>query len=360
MPEINVEGGPSASGERAEPAAKAAPVDVTVVVVSYRTRDITLDCLRSFIAERGALTAELIVVDNDSPDGSAEAIAALFAETSEAGLETTLHALDENLGFGAACNLGAVGARGRYVLMLNPDTVVLRRGVERIVAFADKNPGAQLWGGRTLHLDGTLNPASAWAQPTPWSSFACALGLSGAFEESALFNPEGYGGWSRDTVREVEIVSGCFMLVEAELWKELGGFHPEFWMYGEDADLSLRARVRGAKPLIDPESEIVHIGGASEHVREDQMVRLFSGKAQLYAKFSGPIAARFELWCLHLWALLRAVLLTLASIALPGKRASARAWRGIFARRAEWRDAFRRTQRFDERAPVASPVQETS
>ncbi|QDV06335.1 Glycosyl transferase family 2 [Planctomycetes bacterium Poly30] len=334
---------------------RQAAVDVTVVVVSYRTREITLECLRSFVAELGSLTADLIVVDNASPDGSAAAIAELFAGVSSPGITTTLHALHENVGFGAACNFGAESARGRYVLMLNPDTVTLRGGVERLVRFADAHPGARMWGGRTLHEDGALNPASAWAQPTPWSSLSCALGLASLFPNSPLFNPEGYGGWDRDSVREVDIVSGCFMLVEADLWRDLGGFHPDFWMYGEDADISLRARAsHGARPTIDPSSEIVHIGGASESVREDQMVRLFSGKAQLYAKFSGPFAGRFELYCLDLWALVRAALLTPASLIVRGKRPSARAWRGILARRREWHAAFERTGRYDSSVREAS------
>lgn len=325
----------------------AESIDVTVVVVSYRTRDITLECLRSFIAELGTLRADLVVVDNDSPDGSADAIAELFRSSQRENLTTKLHALKENLGFGAACNLGALNARGRYVLMLNPDTVTLRRGVERLVRFADRNPGARMWGGRTLHLDETLNPASAWAQPTPWSSLCCALGLASKFPNSSLFNPEGYGGWDRSTEREVEIVSGCFMLLETALWNDLAGFHPDFWMYGEDADISLRARAsHGARPLIDPGSEIVHIGGASESVREDQMVRLFGGKAQLYAKFDGPIAGRFELYCLDLWALIRAGVLTPLALLLPAKKPSARAWRRILSRRSEWHRAFHSTERY--------------
>lgn len=334
-------------GTQAQDGEASGRVDVTVVVVSYRTREITLECLRSFMAELGSLSADLIVVDNDSPDGSAAAIAELFAGDDLPGLTTKLLALKENVGFGAACNLGAQDARGRYVLMLNPDTVTLRSGVERLVRFADKHSSARMWGGRTLHLDGTLNPACAWAQPTPWSSFSCALGLASRFPDSALFNPEGYGGWDRSTGREVDIVSGCFMLVETDLWVELGGFHPDFWMYGEDADLSLRARAsHGARPLIDPESEIVHIGGASESVREDQMVRLFGGKAQLYAKFSGSLAGRFELYCLDVWALVRAVLLTVLSSVKPSKKASAAAWRGILGRRREWHAAFARTARY--------------
>ncbi|MEO1697141.1 MAG: glycosyltransferase family 2 protein [Planctomycetota bacterium] len=336
------------------------PVDVTCVVVSYATREETLACLRSFADELGGLRADLVVVDNASPDGSAAAIAELFDGIDAPGLRTTLHASDENLGFGAACNLGAEGARGRYVLMLNPDTVVLRRGVERLVAFADEHPEARVWGGRTLHPDGSLNPASAWRRPTPWSALACALGLSAAFPDSGLFNPEGYGGWARDTVREVEIVSGCFVLVERALWTELGGFHPDFWMYGEDADLSLRARALGARPLIDPTSEIVHIGGASEGVREHQMVRLFKGKAQLYAKFAGPLEGWFELRCLDLWALVRAGLLSCAGAVVPAKRGSAAIWRRILARRAEWRGAYRRTERYGDarRAPAAVPAAE--
>lgn len=322
-------------------------VDVTVVVVSYRTREITLECLRSFIAELGSLTADLIVVDNHSPDGSAAAIAELFASTSRPGLTTKLHALEENLGFGAACNFGAEGACGRHVLMLNPDTITLRGSVERLVQFADARPEAKMWGGRTLHLDGTLNPASAWAQPTPWSALSCALGFASAFSNSSFFNPEGYGGWDRASMREVDIISGCFMLVEAQLWRDLEGFHEDFWMYGEDADISLRARAsHGAAPTIVPSSEIVHIGGASESVREDQMVRLFGGKAQLYAKFSAPLAGRFELFCLDLWAFFRASGLTLISLLKPAKGPAAQVWRGVFGRRREWHAAYRKTNRY--------------
>lgn len=331
-----------------------ASIDVTAVVVSYGTREETCAALASFAEELGDLRAELVVVDNDSPDGSAEAIAALLDEMRTPALETRLHALDENIGFGAACNLGAKGARGRYVLMLNPDTVVLDRGVERLVAFADAHPGARMWGGRTLHPDRTLNPASAWARPSPWSSLACALGLAARFPGSALFNPEGYGGWGRDTVREVDIVSGCFMLVERTLWEELGGFHPDFWMYGEDADLSLRARAAGARPLIDPRSVIVHIGGASERVREDQMVRLFKGKAQLYGKFAGPLAGWFQVRCLDLWALIRAAALTPLAVLSPPKKEVARSWRGILRRRGEWRRAYRETQRYGNGAGRAT------
>src|SRR5690606_35725860 len=122
--------------------------------------------------------------------------------------------------------------------------------------------------------------------------FCVATGLSSLFRGSSLFNPEGYGGWKRDTVREVDIVSGCFFLIRRELWERLGGFDPAFFMYGEEADLCLRARKLGARPMVTPEATIVHYGGASERVRADKMVRLLQAKALLIRRHWGPVAAR--------------------------------------------------------------------
>lgn len=314
----------------------AGPPRVTAVVVSYNTRELTLGCVESFLAETRGIAAELVVVDNASSDGSAAALTARFP-----GVRVI--ALDENIGFGAACNLGAASSRAERLLMLNPDTVVLDRGVERLVAFADAHPTARVWGGRTLFPDGSLNPASCWRAPSPWSSFATALGLASALPRFAWADPEGYGGWARDAVREVDIVSGCFFLIDRALWDALGGFHPDFFMYGEDADLSLRAWRAGARPLIDPTSTIVHLGGASERVRADQMVRLFTGKAQLYRKFAAPLAAWWMLRCLDLWASHRALVFSALALVAPRRREAAKTWREILRRRGAWRDAFRRT-----------------
>ncbi|MEZ6018299.1 MAG: glycosyltransferase family 2 protein [Planctomycetota bacterium] len=315
---------------------------VCTVVVSYNTRELTLACAESFLAETRGIAAELVIVDNASSDGSPEALARRFPRDEYPNV--TLHLLADNLGFGAACNLGARGTRAERLLMLNPDTVVLDRGVERLVEFADRRPEARMWGGRTVFPDGALNPASCWRQPTPWSSLVTALGFASALPSLGLMDPEGYGGWLRDSVREVDIVSGCFLLIDRPLWEALGGFHPDFFMYGEDADLSLRARRAGARPLIDPESVIVHLGGASERVRADQMVRLFTGKAQLYRKFAAPLAAWWMLRCLDLWALHRATALSAVALVSARRREAARTWREIFQRRAAWRDAFWRTQ----------------
>ena len=186
-----------------------------------------------------------------------------------------------NHGFAGANNLAARRARGEYLLLLNPDTLVLDGAVDRLLAFARANPRAGIWGGRTLYGDRSLNPASCWGRMTLWNLFCRASGLTGVFPRSELFNSEAYGGWDRGSERAVDIVTGCFLMIRRETWEALGGFDPAFFMYGEEADLCLRARALGAAPRVTPEAEIVHYGGAADTVRADKMVRLLSGKISL-------------------------------------------------------------------------------
>lgn len=329
-----LEGLPRGAREAGESA-----LDFSVIVVSYRTRELTLAALRSAYAQTTSESWELIVVDNDSDDGSAAAIAEEFPDAR-------LFALEDNIGFGAANNLAAEHARGRRLLLLNPDTEVLDGALDALWSAAEESPGAGLWGGRTVFADGSLNRGSCWGEPTMWSSLCLALGLASAFPTSALCHPEGLGPWRRDTPREVPIISGCLLLIDTALWNRLGGFHPDFFMYGEDADLCLRARAEGARPRIVPSATIVHLGGASERARAGKMVKLFSAKAQLFAKFWGPGRARFGLWTLDLWALHRRVAFGLAGLFLPSKRASRETWKEIWSQRSQWRGAFDRTGRY--------------
>ena len=319
------------------------PADLSVLVVSYQTKDWTLECLRSLFRETRDTGIEVLVLDNASTDGSARAIADLLQGEERA----TLFALDENLGFGAANNFLAQKSRGRRLLLLNPDTITKDGAVDKLWRFAEQNPGARLWGGRTTFEDGSLNPSSCWGAPTPWSALCIALGLARAFPKSRLFNPEGLGAWERDSVRPVPIISGCFFLIDRDLWQELGGFHPDFFMYGEDADLSLRAAHHGARPLITPDASIVHFGGASERgVRAGKMTRLFSAKAQLFKKYWGPLAARFGLFTLDLWVLIRRFGFFGAGLFGKGSLESRRTWREIWDSRSAWHSAFHKTEAY--------------
>ena len=229
----------------------SAEIDVSIIVVSYNTRQMTADALASVASGTRAASYEIIAVDNASSDGSA-AMLATHPTRSQ------LIALKDNIGFARANNLAAKTARGRYLLLLNPDTIVHDAAIDRLVQFALDNPAARNWGGRTLFADGTLNPSSCWGRMSLWNLLCRATGLTGLFPKSELFNGEAFGGWRRDSVRQVDIVSGCFFLIEKDLWDHLGGFDPLFFMYGEEADLCLRAHALGARPVVTPDATIVH------------------------------------------------------------------------------------------------------
>ena len=188
-----------------------------------------------------------------------------------------------------------------------------------------------------MYADGSLNPASCWGRQTLWSVFCFATGLASVFRNTEWFNPEGLGGWPRDSVRGVDIVSGCFLLIRRETWDRLGGFDPAFFMYGEEADLCLRAQKLGLRPAVTPEATIIHYGGASERVREDKMVRLLGAKVRLIRRHWSGAWSGLGVWLLSLWPLTRAIAWRLVS--LFGRRsgaAEARAWGTIWKRRSEW------------------------
>ena len=177
--------------------------------------------------------------------------------------DVRLIALEENIGFAAGSNLGARAATGEYVLLLNPDTELVGDTLGALLRYARAHPEAGLVGGRTLRPDGELDPGSCWGAQSLWSLVCFASGLSSVFRGSPLFNPESLAGWSRDSERRVDIVTGCLCLSPRAVWEQLDGFDESFFMYGEDADLAARARSRGYHPAITPDAVILHHVGAS-------------------------------------------------------------------------------------------------
>ena len=147
------------------------------------------------------------------------------------------------------------------------------------------------------------------------------------FPNSPIFHSEGYGGWKRDSERDVDIVTGCFFLIKRELWQRLGGFAPEFFMYGEDADLCLRARKLGFRPAITPTATIVHYGGATEQDTIRKNERLLAAKSLLIKKYYSKLVAPIAICLL----MLRPFALTILS------RGSKRfEWKAVWANRKVW------------------------
>jgi GT2 family glycosyltransferase len=311
---------------------------VSILVISYNTRAMTLACLESVVAET-TVPCEIVVLDNASPDGSAAAVAAAFPPESFPAVR--LIASDANHGFALGNNLAARQARGRYLLLLNPDTLVLENAIDRLVHFAERTPAAGIWGGRTLKGDMTLDPTCAFGDQTLWSLFCRASGLALAFPDSPVLNSELYGGWRRDSERAVDVVQGCFLLIRRELWERLGGFDPVFAMYGEEADLCARARALGAAPRMTPEATIVHYGGAASARRADREVMIMRARVTLtrhLPRWQRPLAAAL----LQAWPLGRSLGGALIGrlTGREGAKAAAAFWGDVWRRRLEWRSGY--------------------
>lgn len=325
---------PPSAGGRADvghedPATAPDPV-VSIIVVSFNTCEMTLECLRSVVRETPDLPFEVLFIDNLSTDGSWEAVEAAFGDDPRFELRRSTR----NLGFAGGNNEMASMARGEYVLLLNPDTVVLDRAIERLVDFARARPDNGIWGGRTVFGDGSLNPTSCWGPYTLWSQFCAAVGLRALFPNSRIFHSRGYGRWARDTVREVGIVTGCFLLMRLADWNEFGGFDPEFFMYGEETDLCMRARREGFRPIITPDATIVHHGGASEKVREDKMIRLLDAETRLFRRHWSPAGFAMARLLVRVGVLLRAVAVGTRGLLLG--RGYRSMWSNLWGRRSEW------------------------
>lgn len=304
----------------------------SIIIVNYNTSFYTLEALSSIFREMVSSDFEILILDNGSLDDS-------FHKIKSFPLSKTIkftHS-ENNLGFAAGNNLLAQQATGEYLLLLNPDTVVLDQAIDKLLSFAQKYPKAGIWGGRTVYADGTLNPSSCWHRQTLWGLVCQATGLSSLFRKSYLCNPEGIGGWDRTGIREVDIVSGCFLLIRHSLWKSLNGFDPAFFMYGEEADLCLRSRQYGAKPMVTSDATIIHHGGVSEKVRSDQVVKLIRAKMLLIKKHFSPAEKPIALLLLTLWPLSRYIAHKI--LAALGRRSScdiAKVWAEVWTRRKEY------------------------
>lgn len=300
--------------------------EVAVVIVSFNTRERTLACVRSVREHPPGAPAEIVVVDNASADGSAEALEREFPDV-------TVVRAGSNLGFARAVNLGAAAATAEYLLLLNPDTVVRPGALSALLEFARAHPEHGVYGGRTFREDGELDPSSCWGKPTLWSLACFATGLSTAFAGSAVFDPESLGSWRRDTVREVPVVTGCLLLVRRDDFARLGGLDERFFLYGEDAEFSLRAARAGMRPVVVPDAAIVHAVGASTGARGRKMTMVLAGKVTLLHAAWSPARARLGIGMLTAGVRLRAAL---EAVTRRGDRMWSHAWE----HRAEWRPGY--------------------
>lgn len=231
------------------------PIEVSIIVVNWNTVDLLRQCLRSVYRETNGINFEVIVVDNASSD---ESVAMVRQEFCEA----ILIANTENRGFAAANNQGIAISRGRYVLLLNSDTIVLDQAIQKTIAYGDNYPDTAVVGCRILNPDRSLQN-SCFMFPSILNWFLFSTYLYQLFPRSHFFGREQMTWWLRDDSREVDVVTGCFMLVRRQAIDDVGMMDEGFFMYAEETDWCYRFKSKGWKNRFTPDAEIIHIGGAS-------------------------------------------------------------------------------------------------
>jgi hypothetical protein len=230
---------------------------LSVVIVSWNTRELTLAALRSFLPAKPGRILEVVLVDNASSDGSADAVVAAFPDVR-------VIRNDSNLGFAGGVNVGLRAARHPLVLLLNPDTRVVGDALARLVDYAVAHPEAGIVGPRVLNEDGTLQ-SSRFRFPSLWNQLLAATYLYKLFPRSRVFNRERFGG-AVDEPAPVDAVSGCCFLVRRSLLDAVGVLDEAYFMYAEETDLCYRAWKAGFEVHYAPVGEIVHLGGGASRL----------------------------------------------------------------------------------------------
>ncbi len=267
---------------------------VSVVVVSYNTRDVLERCLSS-VAGRGH---EVIVVDNGSSDGSPRFVRERFP--------AVVLLEERNRGYGAGMNAGFRVATGDWLLALNADAWPLGDAIERLRDFADRDPRIGIAGPRLRNPDGTLQ-RSVRGYPTLWRLSTEYLFLRKLAPRSRALNAFYAGGFEHDRPVEAEFLMGAALLVRRAAIEQIGGFDEDFFMFSEEVDLCYRMRDSGWKVVFTPDADFVHIGGASTRLDWGPMFReQLRGHLRFLAKHRGAVEAE------------RARVLLLASMRLRG------------------------------------------
>lgn len=252
-------------------------MDLSVIIVSYNVRDFLKQCLVSVHNSLEDIDYEVFVVDNKSNDGSYDMVKAEFPRVFLAGNSV-------NRGFSAANNQAIQKASGRYILLLNPDTIVNKNALRSCISFMDKHPDAGAVGVRMINGEGRFLPESRRALPAPRTAFFKMTGMAWLFPKSGLFNRYYLGHLDEMAASQSEVVAGAFMFLRSEAVRKTGLLDEDFFMFGEDIDYSYRLIKSGYNNYYYPEAEIVHFKGESTKKENIRAVRYFYKAMLIYVR----------------------------------------------------------------------------
>lgn len=250
---------------------------LSVIIVNYNVTRFLEQALHAVYKSLKNIDGEVIVVDNHSTDGSIAMLAAKFPETR-------VIANSENLGFAKANNLAIRQAQGEYVLLLNPDTLIEEDTLEKCIAFMDATPDAGSLGVKMVNGKGQFLPESKRGIPFPSVAFYKIFGLSRLFSNSKKFGGYYLTYLSKDEIHPVDVLSGAFMMLRHSVIDKIGLLDEEYFMYGEDIDLSYRITKSGYRNYYFPETRIIHYKGESTKKDSLRHVRVFYKAMQIFAR----------------------------------------------------------------------------
>lgn len=274
---------------------------LSIIVVSWNTREILADCLASVYQNPPTDSFELILVDNASTDGSAEMVRDRFPQAR-------LIASQENLGFAQGNNLAVPLCVGEYVLLLNPDTVVKPNALQALIDFLDTTPEAGAAGSMLLNPDESLQP-SCHPAPKLGRELWRLLHLD-AIRPYGRYNMH---QWDLSQNREVDVLMGASLMVRKSILDEIGFLDGDYFMYSEEVDLCFRLQKAGWKLFYVPASKVIHLGGqSSKQVATDMFMQLYLGKLKYFRKHYGAVAGGVYKLILLIASLVRLVLTPVA------------------------------------------------
>ncbi len=263
-------------------------MDLSVIIVNYNVRYFLEQCLYSVRRASDGLKVEIFMVDNNSVDGSCAMVEEKFPEAK-------LIRNKQNLGFSAASNQAIRKAAGRYVLLLNPDTLIEEDTFVKCVNYMDAHPETGGLGVRMIDGKGNFLPESKRSLPTPRVAFYKIFGLSRLFPRSKVFARYHLGFLSEDEIHTVDILPGAFMMIRRSALDEVGLLDEDFFMYGEDIDISFRLMNAGYKNVYFPETTIIHFKGESTKKGSLNYVLTFYNAMIIFARkhYSRKIARSY-------------------------------------------------------------------
>ncbi len=284
-------------------------MDLSIIIVSWNTRDLLLKCLHSIFNHPTGNPLEVWVVDNASSDGSVQMVRESFPQVH-------LIVNQKNLGFAAANNQAIRHSAGDYLLLLNPDTEVKPSALEELIRFMEDHPKAGAAGPRLLNPDGSLQ-TSVYPAPTLSREFWRLFHLDSIKPYGSYRMKE----WDLTTPRVVDVLLGACMILREEALKQVGYLDEDFFMYSEEVDLCYRLKRTGWLCYWVPQAEVVHFGGQSTSQIEGEMFqRLYQSKLLYFRKHHGWKVAQVYKWVLLAAILTRLTISPLAWLEQPPRR----------------------------------------